>query len=109
MSRHLVTTIVIAALSLALASTVDPLLAAQVSEQEPPPDERTRAEVLRERREEKSRELSPERVHPWDARLRGWEQSQFPRNWLVKGWKGFRPLFGGMISGSGTVFGGGYI
>ena len=109
MIRHFAASFVIAAVSLASLATSNPLLAARVSSQEAPPDQRTRAEVLREQREEKSRELSPERVHPWDARLRRWEQSQFPRNWLVKGWKGFRPVFGGMIPGSGTVFGGGYI
>ena len=87
----------------------DPLMAAQVLEQETSDDERTRAQVLRARREEKSNALTPETVHPWEARLRRWEESRFPRNWLIKGWHGFRPLFGGMMSGSGTVFGGGYI
>jgi outer membrane protein assembly factor BamA len=72
-------------------------------------EEKTRAEILRERREQKSQELSPETVTSWEARLRRWEKAQFPSNWLVKGWRGFRPVFGGMPSGSGTVFGGGYI
>jgi outer membrane protein assembly factor BamA len=109
MIRFVQSSLGIALLALASLAATDPLLALQASEQETAPDDRTRAEVLRERREEKSRELTPETVPPWDARLRGWEESQFPRNWLIKGWNGFRPLFGGMISGSGTVFGGGYI
>ena len=98
MIRHFASSFVIAAVSLASLATSNPLLAARVSSQEAPPDQRTRAEVLREQREEKSRELSPERVHPWDARLRRWEQSQFPRNWLVKGHLRSR---GAALSGSG--------
>ena len=69
----------------------------------------TRAEILREKREQKSKELIPDTVSSWEARLRGWEKANFPSNWLVKGWNGFRPVLGGMPSGSGTVFGGGYI
>ena len=38
-----------------------------------------------------------------------WEKAKFPTNWLIKGWRGFRPVIGGMPSGSGFVFGGGYI
>lgn len=109
MTRRLLLSAVLGALSLTLGWTVDPALAMQSAEQMAPPDDRLRADVLRERREEKSKQLVPQGVPPWEARLRGWEESQFPRNWLVKGWNGFRPLFGGMISGSGTVFGGGYI
>lgn len=79
------------------------------AEQETPGERKTRAEILREMREEKSRELFPESVSRWEARIRGWEEAQFPRNWLVKGWNGFRPVFGGMPSGSGFVLGAGYI
>jgi outer membrane protein assembly factor BamA len=74
-----------------------------------PPGETTRAEILRNKREQKSQELTPYKVSSWEARLRGWEKAKFPQNWLIKGWHGFRPVFGGMPSGSGTVFGGGYI
>lgn len=73
------------------------------------PEAKSRAEILREKREQKSKELVPYAVSSWEARLRGWEKANFPSNWLVKGWNGFRPLFGGMPQGSGTVFGGGYI
>src|SRR3989304_5977257 len=70
---------------------------------------RTRAETLQEMREEKSRELSPESVSRWEARIRGWEETQFPRNWLVKGWNGVRPVFGGGASCLGVVVGAGFI
>ncbi len=69
----------------------------------------TRQEILLRARREKAESLEPERVSTWEARLRGWEKAKFPTNWLVKGWRGFRPVIGGMPSGSGTVFGGGYI
>lgn len=69
----------------------------------------SRKEILRKKREQKAAELTPEKVSSHEARLIGWEKANFPSNWLVKGWNGFRPVFGGMPSGSGTVFGAGYV
>ena len=83
--------------------------AEQSATEQESPGEESRKELWTKKREEKSRELAPEEVSSWEARLRRWEKANFPSNWLVKGWKGFRPVFGGMPSGSGTVFGGGYI
>ncbi len=69
----------------------------------------SREELLRQLREEKSQQLSSYEISDLEARTRRWEKAKFPTNWLVKGWHGFRPVIGGMPSGSGTVFGGGYI
>jgi hypothetical protein len=69
----------------------------------------TRRGVLRRQRESKAQELAPYAVSSNESRLRGWEKAKFPQNWLIKGWHGFRPVIGGMPSGSGTVFGGGYV
>ncbi len=69
----------------------------------------SRDELLRQLREEKSQQLRSYEVSDMETRTRRWEKAKFPMNWLVKGWRGFRPVFGGMPSGSGTVFGGGYI
>ena len=69
----------------------------------------SRDELLRQLREEKSQQLRSYEVSDMEARTRRWEKAKFPMNWLIKGWRGFRPVFGGMPSGSGTVFGGGYI
>ena len=69
----------------------------------------SRDELLLQLREEKSQQLRPYEVSDTEARTRRWEKAKFPTNWLVKGWRGFRPVFGGMPSGSGFVFGGGYI
>lgn len=80
---------------------------AQDDEAQPPPA--TRQEILQREREEKAANLVPYEVSSWESRIRGWEKAKFPQNWLVKGWKGIRPVFGGMPSGSGTVIGGGYI
>lgn len=69
----------------------------------------TRQEALRRQREEKAKELEPYEVSGTEARIRGWEKHKFPQRIFIKGWRGFRPVIGGMPSGSGTVFGGGYI
>ena len=79
---------------------------AQEDDESPP---RTRREILQRERENKAENLEPYEVSTAEARLRGWEKAKFPQNWLVKGWNGFRPIFGGMPSGSGTVLGGGYV
>ena len=69
----------------------------------------SRQEILQREREKKAENLEPYEVSDTEKRLRGWEKAKFPQNWLVKGWRGFRPVIGGMPSGSGTVIGGGYI
>ena len=70
---------------------------------------RTRAEQLLQMRQERSLQLTPYEVSSTEARARRWEKAKFPTKWLVKGWRGFRPIIGGMPSGSGAVFGAGYI
>ncbi len=69
----------------------------------------TRQEALRRQREEKAKKLEPYKVSGAEARIRGWEKIKFPQKIFIKGWRGFRPVIGGMPQGSGTVFGGGYI
>jgi hemolysin activation/secretion protein len=69
----------------------------------------TRQTTLQKQREEKSTNLEPTPPLPWQERIRRWEKAKFPANIFVKGWRGIRPLIGGMQSGSGTVFGAGYI
>jgi len=69
----------------------------------------SREEHLRQLRLKKSLQLRPYEVSGAEARTRRWEKAKFPTKWLVKGWRGFRPVIGGMPSGSGAVFGGGYI
>lgn len=68
----------------------------------------SRQEILTRRRREKAQQLEPYKVSAWEARIRRWEEQKFPQNIFVKGWHGFRPLIGGMPSGSGLVLGGGY-
>lgn len=69
----------------------------------------TRQEILRREREEKAKNLEPYKVSSTEARIRGFEKIKFPQNIFVKGWRGFRPVIGGMPSGSGFVLGGGYV
>ncbi len=69
----------------------------------------SRQEILQKQRREKAANLEPYEVSGAENRARNWEKAKFPQNWLVKGWHGFRPVFGGMPSGSGFVLGGGYI
>ena len=69
----------------------------------------SRQEILQKQRREKAANLEPYEVSGAEKRARNWEKAKFPQNWLVKGWHGFRPVFGGMPSGSGFALGGGYI
>jgi hypothetical protein len=73
------------------------------------PEATSRQEILRKKREEKSRNLEPYTISKGEARVRGIEDLRLPRKILQKGFRGFRPVIGGMPSGSGTVLGGGYI
>ncbi len=74
-----------------------------------PAEPRTRAERLQRQREEKSRNLAPYTVSRGEERVRFFETWRLPRRLFAKGFGGFRPVFGGMPSGSGLVGGGGYI
>ncbi len=69
----------------------------------------TREEILLRKRREKAEKLSPYEVTKGEARVKGFEDARFPQKIFQKGWRGFRPVIGGMPSGSGTVLGGGYI
>lgn len=82
-------------------------LAATASAQEEEPA--TRRELLLEERREKAEGLEPYRVSSTEARVHALEKARFPENIFVKGWRGLRPVIGGMPSGSGFVFGGGYV
>ncbi len=80
----------------------------------PPPLEaqeevETREELLLRERKEKAERLSPYRVSKAEERVKGLEEARLPQKILQKGWRGLRPVIGGMPSGSGTVLGGGYI
>ncbi len=72
-------------------------------------DAETREELLLRKRREKAESLSPYGISKGEARVKGFEDARFPQKIFQKGWRGFRPVIGGMPSGSGTVFGGGYI
>jgi outer membrane protein assembly factor BamA len=69
----------------------------------------TREELLLRKRREKAASLSPYEISKAEARVKGFEDARFPQKIFQKGWRGFRPVIGGMPSGSGTVLGGGYI
>ena len=69
----------------------------------------TREELLLRKRREKAEKLTPYEVTKGEARVKGFEDARFPQKIFQKGWRGFRPVIGGMPSGSGTVLGGGYI
>ena len=69
----------------------------------------TRAEIRRQEREEKQGHLEPYVISAAEARLLQLEQWNFPRNIFVRGWNQFRPLIGGMPSGSGFVVGPGFV
>lgn len=68
-----------------------------------------RTEILRRQREAKQEDLEPYVVSPAEARVLQLEQWNFPRNIFVRGWNRFRPLIGGMPSGSGFVAGAGFV
>ncbi|MDP6580747.1 MAG: BamA/TamA family outer membrane protein [Vicinamibacterales bacterium] len=90
--------------SAAAAQSAD---ATEVEQQGEPPT--TRQEILQRQREEKRTQLTPYRVSDAEARVSRLETFRLPRRIFAKGFGGFRPVVGGMPSGSGFVFGGGYI
>ncbi len=69
----------------------------------------SRQEILLKKRKEKARQLKVYKVSDTEARVRRYEKADLYNRIFVKGWHGFRPLVGGMPSGSGFVLGGGYI
>ena len=69
----------------------------------------TRQEILQRQREEKRGELTPFVVTDAEERVSRLETFRLPRRIFAKGFGGFRPVVGGMPSGSGFVYGGGYI
>ena len=69
----------------------------------------TRQEILLRQREEKLGALTPYAVSDAEARVSRLETFRLPRRIFAKGFGGFRPVVGGMPSGSGFVFGGGYL
>ena len=72
-----------------------------------PPE--TRQQLLRRSREAKAERLEPyaiSRAEEWVQFLEEW---RLPHRLFAKGIGGFRPVLGGMPSGSGFVVGGGYI
>lgn len=70
---------------------------------------RTRAEILRRAREAKQGELEPYVISTAERRVRFLETWRLPRRLFTKGFGGFRPVLGGMPSGSGLAAGGGYL
>ncbi|MGH9334540.1 MAG: hypothetical protein ACRD21_12415, partial [Vicinamibacteria bacterium] len=85
------------------------LVAPRVEARQAEPPAETREELLLRERKEKAENLSPYRISEGEARVKGFEDARFPQKILQKGWRGFRPVIGGMPSGSGFVVGGGYI
>ena len=69
----------------------------------------SRQEIVLEEKQEKAKELSKYEVSKTEARVRRLERVKFPRNILEQGYRGVRPLVGGMPSGSGFVLGVGYL
>ena len=69
----------------------------------------SRQEILLEKKQEKAEELSSYEVSKLEARFLRLERVRFPRNILERGYRGIRPLVGGMPSGSGFVLGVGYL
>ncbi len=92
--------------TLAFAS---PRVADAQSAEEQDGDVQTRAEILRKEREAKQGELEPYEISSAEARLLRIQKANFPRNIFVRGWNQFRPLIGGMPSGSGFVVGPGFV
>ena len=82
---------------------------AQTSGEDVQDEPQTRAEILRLAREEKAGQLEPHAISNAERRVQFLETWRLPRRLFTKGFGGFRPVIGGMPSGSGLVGGGGYI
>ena len=77
--------------------------------QEVQAEPQTRAEILERERDEKRGRLEPYGISNAEARVQFLETWRLPRRLFTKGFGGFRPVIGGMPSGSGFAGGGGYI
>ena len=77
--------------------------------QEVQPEPQTRAEILERARDEKRGRLETYVISDAEARVQFFETWRLPRRLFTKGFGGFRPVIGGMPSGSGFAGGGGYI
>ena len=82
-----------------------PLTAQTAAQAEP----QTRQEILQRQREEKRGQLEPYVVSRAEERVQFLETWRLPFRLFSKGVGGFRPVVGGLPSGSGFVGGGGYI
>ena len=69
----------------------------------------TRQEILQRQREEKRGQLEPYVISGAEERVKFLETWRLPFRLFSKGVGGFRPVVGGLPSGSGLVGGGGYI
>lgn len=69
----------------------------------------SRRELLLERRRRKAEQLEPYAISEAEARVLRLEEARFPQAIFAKGFRGLRPVIGGMPSGSGFVAGGGYV
>ena len=94
--------VVVELLALLLASTGTAVWAAEARA-------KSQQERLAEARRAKAERLEPYKVSSWEARAHRWERARFPMRIFTRGFSGIRPLLGGMPSGSGQVFGVGYI
>ena len=100
--------IIVVALFLAPFEVATPLsaqTAAQATQAEP----QTRQEILQRQREEKRGQLEPYVISRAEERVKFLETWRLPFRLFSKGVGGFRPVVGGLPSGSGLVGGGGYI
>ena len=103
MSRRVV--IILVALCLAPFAVATPLSAQTAAQAEP----ETRQEILQRQREEKRGQLEPYVISGAEERVKFLETWRLPFRLFSKGVGGFRPVVGGLPSGSGLVGGGGYI
>ena len=103
MSRRVV--IILVALCLAPFAVATPLSAQTAAQAEP----ETRQEILQRQREEKRGQLEPYVISGAEERVKFLETWRLPFRLFSKGVGGFRPVVGGLPSGSGFVGGGGYI
>lgn len=69
----------------------------------------SRQEISLKKKLDKAKQLSSYEVSKGEARVLRLETARFPRNILKRGFRGIRPLVGGMPSGSGFAGGIGYL
>ena len=60
----------------------------------------SRQEILLKKKQDKAEQLSSYEVSKVEARVLRLETARFPRNILKRGFRGIRPVIGGMPSGS---------